>query len=116
MSRSPGHQLSQTARDRIGRTPAGGSTSSQLRDDIDSGRTGDKVAWPDPAVAPLGTDAEAAGTPPAAEAVTAARQREISRSAASPSDRQRPRAAWVLAALVLMIVGALIGWLVVQAV
>jgi hypothetical protein len=26
-------------------------------------RTGDKVDWPDPAMAPLGTDDEAAGTP-----------------------------------------------------
>jgi hypothetical protein len=30
----------------------GGSTE-QLRRDIDSGRTGDKVDWPDPAMAPL---------------------------------------------------------------
>lgn len=38
-------------------------TVDRLRYDIDSGRTGDKVAWPDPAAAPLGTDEEAAGTP-----------------------------------------------------
>ena len=38
-----------------------GATTDQLRHDIDQGRTGDKV--PDPAVAPLGTDEEAAGTP-----------------------------------------------------
>jgi len=36
----------------------------QLRADIDSGRSGDKVPFPDPAAAPLGTDAEAAGFPP----------------------------------------------------
>lgn len=40
-----------------------GATSAQLRNDIDSGRTGDKVAGFDPAAAPLGTDAEAGGTP-----------------------------------------------------
>ena len=34
----------------------------RLRSDIDSGRTGDKVRAPDPAAAPLGTDAEAAET------------------------------------------------------
>lgn len=34
----------------------------QLRDDIDSGRTGDKVPVADPAAAPLGSDDEAAGT------------------------------------------------------
>jgi hypothetical protein len=38
-----------------------GATSEQLRDDIDAGRTGDKVCAADPAVAPLGTDDEAAG-------------------------------------------------------
>jgi hypothetical protein len=38
-------------------------TSDQLRDRIDSGRTGG-IGFPDPAAAPLGTDDEAAGTPP----------------------------------------------------
>jgi hypothetical protein len=33
----------------------------QLRAEIDSGRTGEKVGFPDPAAAPLGTDAEAGG-------------------------------------------------------
>lgn len=39
------------------------STSAQLRDDIDRGLTGDKVAAKHPAAAPLGTNDEAAGTP-----------------------------------------------------
>jgi hypothetical protein len=34
---------------------------------IDRGETGDKVAFPDPALAPLGTDAEAGGHPPTSE-------------------------------------------------
>lgn len=38
-------------------------TGPQLRDAIDSGKTGEKVAFPDPAAAPLETDAEAGGTP-----------------------------------------------------
>ena len=42
-------------------------TTDQLRDDIDKGRTGEKVAMPDPATAPLGTDAEAGGSPPTAQ-------------------------------------------------
>ena len=41
------------------------STTDQLRDRIDKGLTGEKVSMPDPAAAPLGTDAEAAGAPPA---------------------------------------------------
>lgn len=38
-------------------------TVERLRADIDSGRTGEKVRYPDPAAAPLGSDEEAAGTP-----------------------------------------------------
>lgn len=37
------------------------ATVDRHRVDIDRGRTGDKVAFPDPAAAPLGTDEEAAG-------------------------------------------------------
>ena len=39
-------------------------TSDALRHRIDFAGEGDKVPFPDPATAPLGTDAEAAGTPP----------------------------------------------------
>ena len=38
-------------------------TTAQLKADIDSGRTGDKIAFFDPGLSPLGTDDEAAGTP-----------------------------------------------------
>jgi hypothetical protein len=40
------------------------ATNEQLRNRIDRGLAGDKVAMPDPAAAPLGTDAEAAGASP----------------------------------------------------
>jgi hypothetical protein len=43
--------------------------ADQLRDEIDHGRTGDKVDFIDPAAAPLGTDAEAAGHPPKPEEI-----------------------------------------------
>ena len=60
-----------------GRSPAQhGATMAQLRADIDSGRTGDKVAAVDHAAAPLGTDEEAAGTPVSAEIIAMVRQRE----------------------------------------
>ena len=39
-----------------------GHSQEKLRGRIDSGQTGDKVPYPDPAMAPLGTDDEAAGT------------------------------------------------------
>ena len=40
------------------------TNAAQLKAAIDAGRTGDKAAASDPAAAPLGTDEEAAGTPP----------------------------------------------------
>ena len=62
-------------------------TSDQLRRDIDSGRTGDKVDFPDPAAAPLGADDEAGGHPPSpAERALAARRVRIDRG---PSQRAR---------------------------
>lgn len=64
-------------RDAGGARPA--QTSDQLRHEIDSGQTRDKVAHPDPAAAPLGTDAEAAGAPPTREEITMASREESSR-------------------------------------
>lgn len=51
-------------------------TLEQLRYDIDRGATGDKKSSPDPAAAPLGTDAEAAGAPPGPEDVALASAQE----------------------------------------
>jgi hypothetical protein len=42
-------------------------TVEQIRRDVDTGRSGDKHAYPDPAAAPLGADEEAAGSPPRGE-------------------------------------------------
>nr|WP_247894131.1 hypothetical protein [Azospirillum oleiclasticum] len=44
--------------------PTGPATGERVRDAIDAGLTGDKIPYADPAAAPLGTDAEAAGNPP----------------------------------------------------
>jgi hypothetical protein len=52
------------------------ATAQQLKDDIDSGRTGDKVAFPDPAAAPLGTDEEAGGAPTHPREFQTARRQE----------------------------------------
>lgn len=46
--------------DQYAKTP----TLEQIRGAIDSGKTGDKVPFPDPAAAPLGADAEAGGASP----------------------------------------------------
>ncbi len=85
-------------------------TISQLRDDIDAGRTGDKVDWPDPAAAPLGTDEEAAGTPPDAWAVDTALAIEASRPHKSISYRG-VGAAWLLIAFAVGLGLGLVAWI-----
>jgi len=89
----------------------------KLRHDIDSGRTGDKVAFSDPAAAPLGADDEAAGVPPTPEMIAQARAAETSAPRAardlahSGSEAEargsaaRSRTGWmILGALALVIV------------
>lgn len=53
-----------------------GSTTAQLKGDIDSGRTGDKTEVFDPGLSPLGTDDEAAGHPARGDQVDLARHQE----------------------------------------
>ncbi|MEZ0172342.1 hypothetical protein [Microvirga sp. TS319] len=64
-----------------------GSTSAQLKGDIDSGRTGDKNDAFDPGLSPLGTDDEAAGTPPSPDQVDLARHHERSSRWQNGNDR-----------------------------
>jgi hypothetical protein len=67
---------------------------SQVRHRIDRGDTGDKKAAPDPATAPLGTDAEAGGTPTRSEDVVrsfaAERGGTAERRAAQGRELERP--------------------------
>ncbi|MBB2961342.1 hypothetical protein [Methylobacterium sp. R2-1] len=51
-------------------------TTAQLKAEIDSGRTGDKIPAQDPGLSPLGTDDEAAGRPSTASQVALARDQE----------------------------------------
>jgi hypothetical protein len=90
------------------------STIAQLRDDIDAGRTGDKVDWPDPAAAPLGTDEEAAGTPPEASAIETALRLELSRSSNSIAHRG-VGAGWLLIAFAVALGVGLVAWILWQA-
>ena len=80
-----------------------GSTSSQLRDDIDRGRTGDKVDHEDPAAAPLGTDDEAAGRPPRGDQVEQTRRQERASAPAEPGEERGTRfmTGWLIAFLLL---------------
>jgi len=56
--------------------PSRNPTSAMLKGDIDSGQTGDKNPVFDPSLSPLGTDDEAAGTPPTPFRVALARHTE----------------------------------------
>jgi hypothetical protein len=67
------------------------ATPEQLRADIDSGRTHDKIAHPDPAAAPLGTDEEAAGTRIDPHAVSGDRRAE-NRAVPEAPDRAKAHA------------------------
>jgi hypothetical protein len=82
---------------------------AQLRADIDSGRTGDKVAAIDHAVAPLGTDEEAAGTPVPPHIIAKARRLEC--KSANQTNQGSPARA--LAYWILMAVGLISGLIVV---
>ena len=65
----------------------GWPTTAQLSADIDSGRTGDKNPALDPSLAPLGTDDEAAGTPPTPFRVMLARRLENRSSGRAPGPK-----------------------------
>jgi hypothetical protein len=67
-----------------GRSDTDAPNAAMLRDDIDSGETGDKIGFPDPSAAPLGTDAEAGGNAATREEMKTAREAETSR----PDERQ----------------------------
>lgn len=72
--------------DQPGDTPAAGAP---LRGQIDAGRGRDKVAYPDPAAAPLGTDDEAAGTPITEEQLEMARAQEDRTDQVPKTDEDR---------------------------
>jgi hypothetical protein len=84
------------------------TTTEQLRADIDSGRTGDTVATIDTAAAPLGTDDEAAGTPPTARAIALARSHEV-KYAHDRGDQRKASAALVYTAVLAVIATLLVG-------
>lgn len=88
-----------------------------LREAIDRGESGDKVAVTDPAAAPLGTDDEAAGTPLTQAQVAQSLEAEVGNrpsdtyshasapvTSATPGAEEKPAhgGAWVVGALVLI--------------
>jgi hypothetical protein len=83
--------------------------TERLRHQIDSGRTGDKVAGFDPTVAGLGTDDEAAGKPPTAHEIASTRHGETVRPHES-YDRPGLGHAWILVAFTLLLAIAIVVW------
>lgn len=72
------------------------TTADALRGRIDEGRAGDKVDFPDPAASPLGTDDEAAGTPPLPADVATAGRHELTRAPAdAPADTGERAPTWL---------------------
>ena len=91
----------------------GTATHAQLKADIDSGRTRDKVAVFDPAAAPLGTDEEAAGTPKPGWAIEAERRRRVGPPDpnAQANGPASPSVKWMgLAVLLLFLAASAIAW------
>ncbi|HEX9321760.1 MAG TPA: hypothetical protein VF913_06515 [Xanthobacteraceae bacterium] len=89
-------------------------TTDQLRHDIDRGRTGDKVSWPDPASVPLGTDEEAAGTPLAPGDLDAARRAERRGFYQAQPDAGLGHA-WILVGFILALFAGILVWFIATA-
>jgi hypothetical protein len=87
-----------------------GDTVAQLRNDIDSGRTGDKVDAIDPAAAPLGTDEEAAGRSPSPRHIR--RTRLVEKRRPRSKRRQYPVSSTGVLGFIALLVGlaALATW------
>ncbi|GJE39092.1 hypothetical protein [Methylobacterium persicinum] len=88
--------------------------AAQLKGDIDSGRTGDKIAHTDVGAAMLGTCEEAGGAPPTPQEVKLARKNEAAservRKASDPHGKRPwtlPLYAGVVAAICAVLVGGL---------
>ncbi len=83
------------------------STVAQLKDDIDSGRTGDKVANADPGLSPLGTDDEAGGNAMTPDQIDIARKTEAKTFAPVADTRPGGWVSWLIPGLVGLLVLAL---------
>ena len=91
------------------RRSANRDTVAQLKDDIDSGRTGDKIAVPDPGLSPLGTDDEAAGHPASAESVALARRQEAAIGDAATTDDPAPQRSRFIPILIMFVAVVIIA-------
>ena len=86
----------------------GGDTVLQLKDDIDSGRTGSKTATADPGMASLGTCEEAGGNPATPAEIALARKEEKKIGRLATAD-DKPATNMPLMAMVGVIVAVVIA-------
>jgi hypothetical protein len=88
---------------------------ARRRDDIDAGLHRDKVPFPDPAAAPLGTDDEAGTETPeikqADKPVDAAVTTSKPQPSAAAHAQRRSVLPWVIAAIPVVLFAAIIYWL-----
>ena len=79
-----------------------GSTVAQLKNDIDTGVTNDKVASPDPGLSPLGTDDESAGRPASPQVIDMARRQEAAIGVAADAEiaATRTERSWFIPTLI----------------
>lgn len=105
-------------------TPRSDIETGRVRDQIDQGRTGDKIGQHDPAVSPLGTDEEASGRPVSrAEAEAdlsrqkatggSGQQRQEHYGSREQPQRRTPRrggVTWAIIIAVLAILGLILGF------
>lgn len=85
--------------------------TDKQRHEIDQGLRGDKVPFPDPAMAPLGTDEEAGGgraIPDQAGAPLRTGDGDASAKTVSGEPRNRSHRIWIPAGLLLLLLAALL--------
>ncbi|NDW59941.1 hypothetical protein G0P98_25995 [Yangia sp. PrR004] len=87
---------------------------AQVRDRIDHGETGEKVDFSDPAVAPLGTDAEAGGPSrpvvprPNVRSEGGGQQRSLNHTPRTPAQLQNGSSGWLGILLAIICIAAVL--------
>ena len=87
-----------------------GTNAQQVRDDIDAGRMRDKVDHPDPATAPLGTDAEAGGAPASIQSTRADHEPHADARRAQGGESRNVARPGLITVVVAIVVAAGIIW------
>lgn len=91
------------------REQGGTATAAMLKNDIDSGRTGEKVAVLDVGAAPLGTCEEASGTPLTPQQLHQLREMEVKTpDPVKPGQGQSEGRTWIVPIVAVVVVLAVV--------